>query len=85
MYIYIYITCKHILLITFVNEPKLILLHTVKWFQVLLCMSNNSIKHQSFVYRQLNVQTVLFISIQFCINHLFALSLNLKQLHLTHR
>ena len=28
---------KHILLITFLNEPKLILLYTVKWFQLLLC------------------------------------------------
>ena len=31
---------------------KLIVLfsHTVKWLQVLLCITNNSIKHQSFVY-----------------------------------
>ena len=36
--------CKHILLITFLNEPMLILLHIVKWFQVLLCITNNSIK-----------------------------------------
>ena len=41
--------CKHIL-ISFLNEPKLILLHTVKWFQVLLYIANNSIKHRSFVY-----------------------------------
>ena len=27
-----YIICKHILLITFLNEPKHILLHTVKCF-----------------------------------------------------
>ena len=45
--------CKHILLITFLNKPKLILLHTVKWFQVLLCITNSSII-QSFVYTQLN-------------------------------
>ena len=25
---------KHILLITFLNEPKLVHLHTIKWFQV---------------------------------------------------
>ena len=68
--------CKHILLITFLNEPKLILLQTVKWFQVLLCITNNSIKHQSFVYTQLNYQTVLFLAIQFNISHLFAQSLN---------
>ena len=34
-------------MITFLNEPNLILLHTVKWFQVLLCITNNSIKHES--------------------------------------
>ena len=26
----------------------------VKWFQVLLCITNNSIKHQSFIYTHLN-------------------------------
>ena len=32
----------------------------MKWFQVvLLCITNNSIKHQSLVYTQLNNQTVL--------------------------
>ena len=40
-------------------------LHTVKWFQVLLCISNNSIKHQSFIYTHLNDLTVLFQTIQF--------------------
>ena len=35
-----------------------------------------TIKHQSFVYTQLNEQTVLFQTIQFSISHLFALSLN---------
>ena len=69
---------KHILLITFLNEPKLILLHTVKGFQVLLCITNNSIKHLSFVYTQLNDQTVLFQTIRFSISHLFALSLNVS-------
>ena len=56
--------CKHILLITFLNMPKLILLQ-IKWLQVLLCITNNSIKHQSFVYTQLNDQTVLFQAILF--------------------
>ena len=37
--------CKHILLITFLNEPNLIQLHTVKWFKVLLCITNNLIKN----------------------------------------
>ena len=46
-----YMICKHFMLITFLNEPKIILLYTVKWFQVLLCITNNSIK---FVYTQLN-------------------------------
>ena len=27
------------------NKPELIFLHTVKWFQVLLRNTNNSIKH----------------------------------------
>ena len=33
----------------------------VKWFRVLLCITNNLIKHQSFVY----IQIVLFLTIQF--------------------
>ena len=37
----------------------------VRWFKVLLCITNDSIKHQSFVYIQLNVKTVLFQIIQF--------------------
>ena len=44
----------------------------------------NSIKHQSFVYTQLNDQTVLFLTIQFSISHLFAHSLNVKQFYLAH-
>ena len=48
----------------------------VKWFQVLLCNSNNSIKHQSLVYTQLTVQTFLFLIIKSSIYHLFAHSLN---------
>ena len=78
-------TCKHVLLITSLKEPKLIILLTVKWFQVLLCITNNSIKYQSFVYTQLNHQIVLFQIIQFCSSHLFTLSLNVKQFHLTHK
>ena len=64
-------------------------------------ISNNSIKrkstklngfkycyvslNQSFVYKQLNDQTVLFQAFQFSISHLFGLSLNVKQFYLTHR
>ena len=47
-YLYISVRCKrfvNILLILFLNEPKLILWHTVKGFQVLLHISNNSFKH----------------------------------------
>ena len=70
---------------TILNESKLILLPTAKWFQILLCITNNSIKHQSFVYKQLNDQTIVFQIIQFSLNHFFALSLNVKQLYLTYR
>ena len=58
-----YMICKHILLMKFLNEPELILLHTVKWFQVLLRICNNSIRHRSFVYTLLNDQTFLFQTI----------------------
>ena len=60
-------------------------MHTVKWFQVLLCVTYSSIKYQSFVYSELNDQTVLFQTIQFSISHLSAYSLNVKQFYLTHR
>ena len=40
----------------------------------MLYHTNNSIKLQSFVYIQLNDKTVLFLTIQFSLNHLFALS-----------
>ena len=44
----------------------------VKWFQVLLCITNNSINHQTFIYTQLNVKTVLFQTIQFNISIQFS-------------
>ena len=37
----------------------------------MLCITNNSIKHKSFVYTQLNDQTVLFKKIQFSISTQF--------------
>ena len=46
----------------------------VKWFNVLLCITINSIKYQSFVYTEFNEQTVLFLAIQSSISNLFALS-----------
>ena len=46
IYIYkIYMVYKTFLSITFLNEPELIYLHTVKSFQVLLSNTNNSIQH----------------------------------------
>ena len=39
-------------------------------------ITNNSIKHQLFIYIQLNNQTVLFYIIQFSISNLFAHGLN---------
>ena len=40
------------------------LVKKVEWFQVLLCITNNSNKHQSFIYAQLNVKTVLYKALQ---------------------
>ena len=57
----------------------------VKWFQVLLCVTNNSMKHHSFIYTQLKHQAILFQTIQFSISHLFALNFNAKQFYLSHR
>ena len=54
-------------------------MHTVKWFQVFQCITKNSISHPSFIYTQLNDQTVLFLTIQISISHLFGHSLNVKQ------
>ena len=45
----------------------------LKLFRVLLCITNNSIIYQSFVY------TVLFLKIQFKISHFFELSSNVQQ------
>ena len=48
------------------------LVNKVKWFQVLLCTLNNSIKHHLFFYTQFNVKTVLFQAIQFSISAQFS-------------
>ena len=45
-------------------------------FQVLLSITNNSIKHQSLVYTQFNDQTVLFQTIKSSVSHLPGQSLN---------
>ncbi len=59
--------------------------HSVKWFRIFQCITDNSIKHQLFVYTQLNDQIVLFQTIRLGISHLFALSFNVKHYYLTHR
>ena len=53
--------------ITFLNDLKLTLLQIVKLFQVLMCITNNSIKNQSFIYAHWINQTVLFQTIQLSI------------------
>ena len=58
--------CKHIF-DNILNESKRILMDKVKRFQVLVFITNNSIKHQTFVYSLLNNQTDLFQTIQFSI------------------
>ena len=51
---------------------QLSLVNEVKLFQVLLCTTNNSNKHQSVVYTQLNVKSVPFQTIQFGISTQFS-------------
>ena len=51
----------------------------------IVCITNNSIKYHSLVYAQLNVQSVLFQTLQFIISHLFVLCLNVKQFSLINR
>ena len=46
--------CKHILLITSLNEPYHPFLHAGKWFQVLLFNTNYSIQYNPFICSELN-------------------------------
>ena len=46
-----------------------------------LFITNNQIKHQSFFYTEFKDQTILFLTIQFSINFLFPLSLNVRQFY----
>ena len=62
--------CEHILLITFLHEPKLILLHTAKMFHVFPCITNKSM-NTSHLFTQLNDQQVLFQRIQFSRSDMF--------------
>ena len=77
--------CKQILLLIFLNEPKLIFfgiqLDGFKYCYKSLIIQLNI----SHLFTQLNDQTVLFQTIQFRISHLFAHSLNVKLFYLTHR
>ena len=60
--------------VIFSNNPNVIYLPTVKWFQVLLFKINNAIQHYSFVYTELNGYKYYYVkpTIVFNINDLFA-------------
>ena len=73
---YIISAGKQFLLIMFINELKLILLHSVKSSKYFLF---NSINHLSFVYTQLNIKAVQVLTIQFNI------CFSVKQFYLTHK
>ena len=60
---HIYIICKHILLITFLNESELIFYQTVKLFQALLFNTNYFIEHYTFIYTQLNGSKYCYVSL----------------------
>ena len=66
-YMYCYLT----LIILF----NTIYLQRVKRLQVLICINNNSINHQSFIYTKLSGPRVLVLTIQFKISCFFACSL----------
>ena len=53
---------KHILLITYLNEPEITSFHTLKWFQVLLSNKNNSVYYESFFCTQLNGSKYCYVS-----------------------
>ena len=74
----------HFYLIQIINWLLFICLNTIKWFQILWFNTNNSIKHESFVFTHLDDQTVLFQTNNLTC-HFFALSLNVKQFYLTCR
>ena len=64
----------HLFLSNMNNSNLLIIcLRPDKFFKVLLCIINNSHKHQSFIYTQLSDQTVLFQTIPFSISTVFCL------------
>ena len=58
-----YMICKRIVCKYLLNESELICSYTVKWFQVFLSNTNNSILYQLFVYTQLNGYKILLVSL----------------------
>ena len=56
-------------------------LNSYKYCYVSLTIQSNI----SLLFTQLNDQTLLFLTIYFCTNHLFELNLEGKQFYLTHR
>ena len=48
-----------------------------------ICITNNSIKHRSFVYIQLNDQTVLFQTSQFFTSHLLTSNISIRPIDRT--
>ena len=65
----IYMIYKYILLITFLNEPDLIFC-TIKWFQVLLSNTNNSIYYLWFVCTQLIGIRYFYVTVTFAYTYL---------------
>ena len=58
---------------------------TVTSFQVLLKNTKIFIQRHSFVYKQINDRTVLFLTIQFSISRFSTHSLNFNKFYLTYR
>ena len=59
-----------------VSNNSVLHVNKVKWFQVLLCITNNLTEHQTFVYTQLNDRTVVFQTIQFSLSTVFLFTHN---------
>ena len=86
LYIYIkYIGFVNMLLITFLNESRLIFCRQLNGSNNCYVTQKNPLNISHLFTHSFNNQTVLFQTIQFSICYLFAFSLNLKQFYLTHR
>ena len=64
---------------TFWNKPELILLYTIKWFQVFLSNTNISIYNLSFVCRELNGYKYCSVSLTIQLNSNFLHTIMIKQ------